>query len=107
LVPGHSDIVGRWSEDHGHTADLGHDTVLEFAADGSLLIVAPAERISGRWEMPAPGSLVLIVSGNRLGPFAVAVERENLPLGEFAVLTSQVGLLPFDRRRFTRLDGPA
>src|SRR5262245_1853142 len=104
MIPDRSDLVGRWSEDIGYMADLSRDTTLEFREDGSLVIASPRERIAGGWEMPAPGRLVLVVCGNRLGAFAVRVERRQLPLGEFAVLESDGGLLPFDRRKFTRVE---
>ena len=94
MLPAHSDIIGRWSEDLGYLADLSRDTVLEFRPGGTLLITGPAERIEAEWEMPAPGRLVLVVAGRRLGPFAVQVVRRRLPLGEFAVLESEGGLLP-------------
>ncbi len=105
MPPSRSDIIGRWSEDLGYTADLGRDTVLDFAADGAFIVTTAGERVvEGQWELSAPGRLSLIVSGNRLGPFQVAMERRRLPLGEFTVLESKGGLLPFDRCRFTRLE---
>ncbi len=94
MIPGASDL--------GPRVDRDRDTILDFSADGRLRVTAPGECLDGRWEMPEPGRLLLVVSDRRFGPFAIAVERERLPLGEFTVLKSEAGLLPFDRRHFTR-----
>jgi hypothetical protein len=103
MVPTRSELIGRWSEDLGYNADLSRDTVIEFRDDGTGVILSPDESINMLWEMPAPGKLVLLIYGNRLGPFVVRVNNERLPLGDFTVLESEGGLLPFDRRRFTKL----
>ncbi|HLW64375.1 MAG TPA: hypothetical protein VKS79_03580 [Gemmataceae bacterium] len=104
MLPTRSDIVGVWSEDLGYLADLSGDTRIEFRADGSAEVVSSSERIQIRWEAPAPGQLILIVEGGRMGPFDVRTSKQRLPLGEYTVLESSGGLLPFDRRRFTRVE---
>jgi hypothetical protein len=90
---------------------LTRDTVLDFRADGILVIETYGERIDYRWECDQPGKLVLINgTGHRYGALNVRVERRRLPLGEFDVLESDHALLPFDRRHFSRLPadgGPA
>jgi hypothetical protein len=103
MVPIRRDLIGRWSEDLGYQTELSRDTVIEFRGDGTGTIRSPDESIELLWEMPAAGRLVLVIYGNRLGPFAVSVDQKRLPLGEFTVLESESGLLPFDRRQFTRL----
>ena len=104
MRPSRSDIIGRWSQNAGHEANLSRDSVLDFRADGSLQIATDGEHIEGRWECEQPGTLVFIVSsGHRYGPFNVSVELRRLPLGEFEVLESDGALMPFDQRHFARL----
>lgn len=103
MVPNELDLVGRWSEDFGYKTDLSRDTVIEFREDGTGVIISADERIDLRWELAATGKLIMVVHGNRLGPFNVRISNEHLPLGEFTVLESDSWLLPFDRRRFTKL----
>jgi hypothetical protein len=105
MVPSRFDIVGRWSENLGYLADLNCDTVLEFSDDGSMTISGGNERIDGSWELPSPGLLVLVTDkGYRYGPFTVRIEQRRLPLGLFAVLESDGALVPFGRKRFTRIE---
>jgi hypothetical protein len=105
MVPNRSDIIGRWSEDLGHTDDLSRDTMLQFTVDGKMKIVSGDECINGRWECPAPGRLTMFTeTGHRFGPFHIRIERRELPLGMFDVLESDGALLPFGRRRFTRIE---
>jgi hypothetical protein len=104
MLPDKIDIVGRWSEDLGHTNDLSRDTVLNFCADGGLKIVSGSECIIGHWDCPIPGRLLMQnENGHCYGPFQIRIERRKLPLGEFDVLESDGAILPFGRRRFTRM----
>ena len=104
MLPDRSDIVGRWSEDLGHTDDLSRDTVLSFYADGGLTIASGNECIIGHWDCPVPGRLTMQnANGHCYGPFQINIEQRKLPLGVFDVLESDGSLLPFGRRLFTRM----
>ena len=104
MIPNRSDIVGRWSEDLGHTDDLSRDTVLEFYADGVMRIVSGNDCIVGHWDCPTAGRLTMhSEDGHRFGPFCISIEQRELPLGVFDVLETDGSLLPFGRRRFTRV----
>jgi hypothetical protein len=104
MVPNRYDIIGRWSENLGHTDDLSRDTVIQFTDEGVMNIVSADESINGRWECTSPGRLTMIMEdGHRYGPFRIKIEIRELPRGVFDVLESDGALLPFGRRRFTRI----
>lgn len=104
LIPVRDDFLGTWSEDLGRFADLSSDTVLTFDHDGTLTISQQGEKFQMKWDCPSPGQLVLInESGHRFGPFQIVIEPRDLPLGKFDVLDSSGALLPFGRKRFSRI----
>ncbi len=104
MIPNRCDITGRWSENLGHTDDLSRDTVIQFTDEGVMNIVSADESINGRWECMSPGRLTMIMeNGHRYGPFQIKIESRELPRGVFDVLESDGALLPFGRRRFTRI----
>lgn len=97
-------VIGTWSINLGYTNDFSRDVRLIFRDDGTGTINSPGEEIAFNWESPTSTTLVLIIFGNRLGPFNLTFNRQNLPLGEFLVMESSGGLIPFDLRKFSKVD---